>query len=222
LHCLSPDEAAETLVDLANFRGGPDNISVVIAQVNGAVPAAPAVDSMGDSQPSQRWPTAPLWIAAGAFSAILAYCLVQNYWQGVIGGAVGLIAAVLAGLKLRGPESFLCPPIQSLGGPYGNGPYRKAKCTPNERVVAMFAEIAEKLREQSSKDNGQRPLDWQAFDVARTKATAAREKNDHAEAIRRYSEAIRTIMKQCRELNRTVDADQNAILPSHGDVRKAL
>ena len=38
LRCLEPQEAADTLVDLANLRGGPDNISVVIAQVDGAVP----------------------------------------------------------------------------------------------------------------------------------------------------------------------------------------
>src|SRR3954447_16966645 len=106
LRCHPPEEATETLVDLANFRGGPDNISVVIAQVNGAVPKVTAVETRDDAQPSQRWPTAPLWIAAGAFLAILAYCLVHNYWQGVIGAAVGFIAAVLAGIKLRGSDSL--------------------------------------------------------------------------------------------------------------------
>src|SRR5262249_6773151 len=35
LHCLSPTEAVQTLVDLANLRGGPDNISVVVARVVG-------------------------------------------------------------------------------------------------------------------------------------------------------------------------------------------
>ena len=40
LYCMDPDDATETLVDLANFRGGPDNISVVVAQVDGAVPPA--------------------------------------------------------------------------------------------------------------------------------------------------------------------------------------
>ncbi len=35
---MAPDEATETLVDLANFRGGPDNISIIVAQVDGGVP----------------------------------------------------------------------------------------------------------------------------------------------------------------------------------------
>lgn len=35
LECLSPDDAAATLVDVANLRGGPDNITVVVAEVEG-------------------------------------------------------------------------------------------------------------------------------------------------------------------------------------------
>ena len=37
LQCLPPAEAARTLVDLANLRGGPDNITVVIVRVKGPV-----------------------------------------------------------------------------------------------------------------------------------------------------------------------------------------
>ena len=49
----APDDAAETLVDLANFRGGPDNISVVVAQVDGAVPpAAMAHQDVANAPPS--------------------------------------------------------------------------------------------------------------------------------------------------------------------------
>src|SRR5262245_6885553 len=35
LHCLEPADAAQTLVDLANLRGGPDNISLVAARIGG-------------------------------------------------------------------------------------------------------------------------------------------------------------------------------------------
>ena len=54
LYCMDPDDATETLVDLANFRGGPDNISVVVAQVDGAVPpAALASQEVGDAPHSR-------------------------------------------------------------------------------------------------------------------------------------------------------------------------
>lgn len=35
MECLPPAEAAATLVDIANLRGGPDNVSVVVCQVEG-------------------------------------------------------------------------------------------------------------------------------------------------------------------------------------------
>src|SRR6185312_8397713 len=54
LGCLEPQEAADTLVDLANLRGGPDNISVVIAQVDGAVPHIAPPETSADDAPAPR------------------------------------------------------------------------------------------------------------------------------------------------------------------------
>src|SRR5262245_14236832 len=52
LQCMPPEEAAETLVDLANLRGGPDNISVIIAGLkDDAAPKLPP------SNPSTGKPT---------------------------------------------------------------------------------------------------------------------------------------------------------------------
>ena len=206
LNCMDPDDATETLVDLANFRGGPDNISIVVAQVDGAVPpAAFAVQEVGDAPRSQRWPTAPLWVAAGAFLAMLGYSVLNEYWVAAVGSAIGFLGAVAAGLGMRSSGLTVCPPIQSIGGPYGNGPYRKAKCAPNSRAVATLAEIAAKLREQSNKNHGNRALDWDSFEAARAEAAAAAEKGDHAAAIRQYSAAIRKIMKKFREQGRTTE-----------------
>lgn len=207
LRCLSPDEAAETLVDLANFRGGPDNISVVIAQVNGVAPVSPVVQNEGAPEvvSAPRWPSALLWVAAGILLALLAYCLVNHIWLGAVASAGGAIAAVSIGILSRGLCAAKCPPIQSIGGPYGNGPYRKAKCSPNEKVVATLAEIATKLREQSNRNSGNRTVDWQAFEEARSVAAAHADKGEHVEAIRQYSAAIRRIMKQFRGQNRTTD-----------------
>ena len=206
LYCMEPDDATETLVDLANFRGGPDNISVVIAQVDGAVPAAAmAHKDVGDAPHSKRWPTWPMWIAAGAFLALLGYSVLREYWPVALGSAVGFVAVVIAGITLRTSNQAMCPPIQSIGGPYGNGPYRKAKCAPNGQIVATLAEIAGKLREQSNKNHGNRAPDWDAFEAARTEAAALADKSDYAGAIRRYSAAIRKIMKKFREHGRTTE-----------------
>src|SRR6185295_19142671 len=56
LRCLDPAEATETLVDLANFRGGPDNISVIVAQVDGAVPPTATRDEVDEIPRPPGWP----------------------------------------------------------------------------------------------------------------------------------------------------------------------
>jgi PPM family protein phosphatase len=206
LSCMPPEDAVETLVDLANFRGGPDNISVVVAEVNGAVPtSALAIQEVGDAPHSQRWPAAILWVAASAFLSALVYGVVSESWPVAFGSSVGFLLTIVAGLAMRNSAPAGYPPIQSIGGPYGNGPYRKAKCAPNSQVVATLADIAAKLREQSNKNHGNRAPDWASFEAAQAEATALKEKGDHAGAIRQYSAAIRKVMKKFREHGRTTE-----------------
>jgi PPM family protein phosphatase len=207
LRCLDPEDAAETLVDLANFRGGPDNISVIVAQVNGAAPPIAPADNAPTVPVQSRWPVAWLWVAAGAFLTLLAFCLFNHSWPGAIGSAMGLLASIAGGLLIKTAGPTACPPIHSIGGPYGNGPYRKANCAPNNQVVATLAEIASKLREQSSRSHGGRAPDWQSFEEALKEASALAEQSDHKEAIRKYSAAIRKIMKQFRDSRQTTVAN---------------
>jgi serine/threonine protein phosphatase PrpC len=211
LRCLSPQDAAETLVDLANLRGGPDNISVVIAQVDGTVPLTAAVDGASEAPAAKGWPTALLWIAAGACLAMLGYCLWHQYWWSAIGSAVGFVAAAIAGLAIRSTAPFTCPPIGPIGGPYGNGPYRKAQCTPNGKVVATFADITGKLRHLPNKASDDHQVDWSSLDAERAEAQAAADGGDYVAAVQKYSAAIRRIMKQLRENRPTIDHPSDRI-----------
>src|SRR5690606_32399123 len=45
LSSLPPQEAAQALVDLANLRGGPDNVTVIVARVTGKDLVAGAIDA---------------------------------------------------------------------------------------------------------------------------------------------------------------------------------
>jgi protein phosphatase len=217
LHCLPPEEAAETLVDLANFRGGPDNISVIIANVDGEMPANIEVthpvngaDLKGRGQIAPPW---SLWVAILVCVGMLAYFFVNRLWTGAVASAVGLVAALIAALSFRTRSSPACSPARSLGGPYGNGPHRKIDCPPNARVVASLADIATSLRAVPEKDSAgwAADVDWAHFDKAREKAVASSKNADYVSAIRQYCEAIRDIMQQFRERRPTVDASWNAM-----------
>jgi serine/threonine protein phosphatase PrpC len=207
LRCLDPQEAADTLVDLANLRGGPDNISVVIAKVDGAVPRVAPAESKSDVPPAaRRSSTAPLWLAAGACLALLGYCVAYEFWAGAIGSGIGFLAAVGAALAYRSTSTANCPPIGPIGGPYGNGPYRKANCAPSAKIVTVLAEITDKIRNLPENGAGDRTLDWHAFDRSQTEAKAANDRGDFTAAVQQYSAAIRRIMKQLRQSRPTVES----------------
>jgi protein phosphatase len=210
LQCLPPDEAAETLVDFANIRGGPDNISVIIARVDGEAPTAAelARDDQAAGKGGGGWSTAALWLATGACLATLLYFVVNRLWAGAIVSGVGLLASMLAAVSLRprtpGASNAAAG---SIGGPYGNGPYRKTDCPPNGRVVGTLSEIATTLRALPEKEPGNWSVDWQPFDLQRAQAASAAESGDHAAAIRQYCQAIREIMQQVREHRPTIDPE---------------
>ena len=68
LGCLSPEEAAAVLVDLANLRGGPDNITVVIAKIVGDGLLEAEAPSAANA--ARRRPVSTAVMAAGVFAVI--------------------------------------------------------------------------------------------------------------------------------------------------------
>ncbi len=214
LQCLPPDEAAETLVDLANLRGGPDNISLIVARVeNETPPQLEPAPMNGDAPSSGRgWQVAPLWLATGICLALLIYCVVKEMWVGALLSAAASLAALLAAVSLKSrSKSGESATFRPIGGPYGNGPYRKTNCAPDGRMIAMLADVTASLRALPEKQPGDWNIDWQPFDNERAAAAAAAEKGDHLAAVRQYSHAIRSIMRQLREKRPTIDGDSNAI-----------
>ncbi len=93
LQCLPPEEAVQLLVDLANLRGGPDNITVIVARVmsnlaEGAHVAAEPAQRI--SIPPAVWVTMGLAVAAAGVLAALSLPL-----PALIAGVVGVVAALL-------------------------------------------------------------------------------------------------------------------------------
>jgi serine/threonine protein phosphatase PrpC/outer membrane biosynthesis protein TonB len=93
----TPEKGARKLIDLANARGGPDNISVVIARVPGSA-AAPAGDK------SSHRITA-LALAALALVGVLAVMLFAIDRLGGNGGVAATTATVAVVAALPSPET---------------------------------------------------------------------------------------------------------------------
>jgi protein phosphatase len=211
LHALKPEEAVQTLVDLANLRGGPDNISVVVARVvGGEAPVSKRRSSAGKVTAAGRATSQAarvLWqsVSVAALFA-LALCLVNQWW--VASAIAG--AALLAGLSFlaagRSRRGVAAPASFSLGGPYGNGPYRETAMETNEKLVASLAEMAEKLR---NLPNGQGPkIDWTPLNESVAAGKSAAASGDYGSAIHRYAAGLRAVMQQLRQ-HRTTATDES-------------
>jgi protein phosphatase len=122
LTALSPQEAVQSLVDLANLRGGPDNITVIVVRVL-AVPA----DEPGEPEPlpiadARRSPIAQaLWIVMAASLAIALLLLALDNQAAALGSGLVAAAAAVAALVLNLVRSSAPAPTR-LTGPLGTGP----------------------------------------------------------------------------------------------------
>ena len=202
LMCLGAQPAARLMVDLANLRGGPDNITLIVARVLGPqVPQAGA----GDIQPVAKKPVAgggamsPIaWIFMGVFFVLgVVLALSGNLGVALASLAAGVLAAV-AGLVQRS----LCvkeTPVAAPTGPLGRGPYIRVDAAPDKEFVDRLAATAEELNEAATQGNW--AVDWTTFNGLTHRGAAAASQGDAAQAVRDYGEAISFMMLQLRQKN---------------------
>ncbi len=197
LHCLPPAEAARTLIDLANLRGGPDNITVVIVRVKG--PLSPGGQTVPSATPSPR--AAPIhpamWTVLGALAVIgLGLLALQWTWPGLASlAAAAVVGAVLALGRYRGGRLW----SQWNQHPLGRGPYTATQCVPNAQFTNQLAAVARELRDkiQEAADENW-TVDWNHFNGQIDQAVAASQGGDHAQAVRLYGQAISFLMAELK------------------------
>ncbi|MBN1394513.1 MAG: serine/threonine-protein phosphatase [Pirellulales bacterium] len=196
LASLPPADAAQTLIDLACLRGGPDNITAVVARVLGPqVAQAGAADQTASSAAQNLRPIHPLlWTLLGASSLAAVGLMAMGYRAAALAcffAAVGSGAAAL---------------VQRYGGGkknevdrrrFGRGPYVKSDCAPNQDLLTRLAEIVRQLRDASLSENWK--VDWSGFDGLLAQAAAAAGSGDMAAAARANLRAISSIMAQLRK-----------------------
>ena len=201
--CLPLAEAAQTMVDLANLRGGPDNITVVVAewdaakegsQTVGGAAGEPAAKSIVDTtSASQLGRTMTLAIGLGVVlgGALLSLNL------GWIVAAASVLAAGLLGYFawFLGPANGArrrLPNGAGLSASLGEGPYRRHECPVDAEAVADLAGVVAEL-ERADLPPGV-DLD------ANLLQAAARSRTDRewSQALATYASAIRSLVRQLR------------------------
>lgn len=200
LDCLPPDDAVRTLVDLANLRGGPDNITIVIAEVTGEHSIG-RTDSGWHSVPGRKknTPRVPVgvWVALGVF-ALLALVLVGvgQLLPAALAGAAALVAAIVVMVRVLESDENSTSTVPAEGR-LGQGPHRSRTCKADKSFVQKLSQITAQL--QQAADEEQWPIDWQQFNDLRDVAENAAKQGKYASSVREYSHAISFMMAQLRK-----------------------
>jgi serine/threonine protein phosphatase PrpC len=197
LYCLPPKEAIRVLVDLANLRGGPDNITVIVVRVTGPQVirgGAGARETTSSVGPAGR-PVHPLlW----TLLAVLGLATVGLFGLGsAVAGLASLIAAVVTGVVILVQRyADATPDFRPDGQPLGHGPYVACQCEPNAQVVGRLGEVTQQLRNAAA--DGDWSVFWDQFNAFEAHAAAAAKSADYVQAVREYGHAIISMMDQLR------------------------
>ena len=207
---LPPEEAAQTLVDLANLLGGPDNITAIVAEVGNANGAREKRNGAADDTTFAQGSSNPGFPELGSDGLLLLL--------GEIVSAVGLgwgIAvnntALAACSGVLGPVVFLvwlfvrmnrskAADGNSMGRPagaFGKGPYRKYAVEPSAENIEMLSDIVRQL--EDLEDQKTWPFDWREIHEDRGRALRAIGAGDFSAAVVAYSSAVRRLMQAVRD-----------------------
>jgi protein phosphatase len=188
---LPPTEACRFLVDLANLRGGPDNITVLIVQVAGSGRNGPgALAPVRTGPPWHQkinWPLASLVagvVLAGGAAALTYYKLGGGLPIFLLAAAT--LVAGLVGLMIAHKNEQL--QIANEPEPTQANVYNQAPCRIERPLVEKILK-AELILEQRARDN-QVNVDWQAFQRAHDLAADQESKNALPAAFREYCRSV--------------------------------
>jgi PPM family protein phosphatase len=204
LASLPPREAAQALIDLTNLRGGPDNITVIIAKVVGVGMTAAGVNAPPLSVQSGQKPQPvhpALWlvpVVCFMASLILSYSgftmsdnrLLIAAGVALLGALVGLGIAFSQGGGKSGRRL-------GAGQRLGRGPYIELKLSEKlEEVLNKLFATTEDIR--AAADEGEWEIDWQQFNNLRRSAEQARQAGDWQKAVRDVTRVISFLFQEVR------------------------
>lgn len=194
---LTPTLSCRMLVDLANLRGGTDNITVVVVRVGPLPPGA--VELRPERRHEAASPYGWSWLMA---VTAVGLTMLAGFTMGLFGRPVegiytlavavaGMGAVILAWLRFR--RGYREPVLSavSTGTPYRTA---SAKLTPN--FINELAGLESSLQ-QTAHDEGW-TVDWGEHTESFQAAKSALSSKRYAESVEHYSKAIHTLLEPLR------------------------
>jgi len=219
LMLLDIDTAVQAMVDLANLRGGPDNITVVIGEVRSLEGISNTQESKTTNRNSaSRSHQYPIGFAvAASIGGLLSIVLLLlgQFPMALVSMVASLVAFGSGWIKFRATHSGA---FASPSG-HGKGPYRKYRCKADVSFAANLAHVVDELKNWFKENGWSSPPESISQVIQQSKdATAARH---YSVAIQQSVQAILELMKLARSNQLkdeqkaeepTVDDDEDGVI----------
>jgi len=208
---LTPAEACRALVNLANLRGGPDNITVVIARVGaGSEPdESPAIETASPGAALTWFHPGELAAAAGIAGGFLLGLLLLSTDYGVVGHLLMAAANVCCGalillwLRRRRRDQFLASQIPSV---VKGGPYRSATCGLSNQFLSDLSTLQATVQRTAQEDGWL--VDWAHYQTVREQALADLAARRRRDALRNLTRGLQYLMEGIQQLRKQRDTAQ--------------
>ncbi len=203
LQVVDIETAVNFMVDLANLRGGPDNITVVVGEVKneGLMQSGAAMET----NPSAVPPQFP--VAFGIATAIGVLCcfvllLVRQFPLACLAAGAAAVAFATGWLKYQSQRVS-----NEVNGKYGRGPHTKTICKPDALFTSNLHQVISELHDWVLENDWK--IESSIIDDDTSLAKAAEQSKNYTEAIRRYVNVIALTMAEVRKLQEGQDSDSS-------------
>ncbi|MEZ6092573.1 MAG: PP2C family serine/threonine-protein phosphatase [Pirellulaceae bacterium] len=199
LDCLPPKLACRVMVDLANLRGGPDNITIIIVRADESDTTTEGTKPVPPRSRNPKKVSIPLAVTASV--CLLAALLLAGLGSTIAAiaiGAIGILAGVILLISMN--TTTETNDSSSEVSKNGTSPYRRFDCSDSSALLDNLGSTVNALRDAAHEKKWK--IDWSEVNVIEKDSRTARENGDLRKAVRLQSEAIIATMEQLREQHR--------------------
>lgn len=195
---LPPAQAVRLLIDLANLRGGPDNITAIVGRV-GELPANVVpyqVEEFSDEPPGPGWAwLGGMWAASFVMACGFALLIAGHHLKGLIFLVAALISlTALLVISYRMKKNAPAPPDFDDSMTHHSRPHRTAVGLSSKELSELLLRITLELRATAQADGW--GVEWEEHDrLLNTAQTLSKEKR-FSKAIRELARCIHLVMTQ--------------------------
>ena len=195
---LPPPDACRLLINLANLRGGSDNITVIIAQV-GALPngASPSPDEMPPAEPESNhfggfW-LAGLFVCTVTFALGIKWASWYEISRGVALAALSLMAAGVIAVVWRTRHRSQAPDASAKSEQTVlSKAYRTASAKLTPELLSMLGKLEAEMKQSAQAESWS--FDQAEHETASQAAKAAADKKQWPTALQEIAKSIDLLM----------------------------